>query len=101
MQALLTIKIDLKVRPRINAKKPYCKKSQVKRAKKPTVGKNILAFASQFSNFRDSFNHIKTVFHGGSIKLSIFNAKLYFTWIDYKHFILVMKSFTTFITYVL
>ena len=89
------------VRPRINVKKPYHEKSQAKRAKKSATGEKILAFTSQFSNFRDSFNHIKTAFRDGSIKLSIFNAKLYFTWIDYKHFILVTKSFTTFITYVL
>ena len=88
-------------RPRINIKKTYREKSRVKQGKKPAAGKKNLVFASRFSNFRDSFNHTKTAFHDGSIKLSIFNTKLYFTWIDYKHFILVTKSFTTFITYVL
>ena len=37
----------------------------------------MLAFAGQCSNFRDSFNHIKTAFRDGSIKISIFNAKFY------------------------
>ena len=66
-------------RPRINIKKPYHENSQ---AKKFATGEKILAFALRFSNFCDSFNHVKTAFRDGSIKLSIFNAKLYFTWID-------------------
>ena len=50
----------------------------MKQAKKPAAGEKMLAFTLQFSNFRDScFNHVKTVFCNGSIKLSIFNAKLY------------------------
>ena len=64
-------------RPPINVKKLYCEILRVKQAKKPAAVEKILAFASQFSNFRDSFNHIKMAFHDGSIKLSIFNAKLY------------------------
>ena len=85
----------------MNVKKPYREKSRAKRAKKPAAGEKILTLASRFSNFSDSFNHIKTAFRDGVIKLSVFNAKLYFTWIDYKHFILVTKRFTMFITYVL
>ena len=92
---------ELKNRPQVNIKKPYCEKLRAKWAKKPVTGEKMLAFASPFSNFRDSFNHIKTAFRDGSIKLSIFNAKLYFTWIDYKHFIWVTQNFTTFIAYIL
>ena len=73
-------------RPQINVKKPYCQKSRVERAKKPAADEKILVFASRFSNFPDSFNHIKTAFRDGSIKLSIFNAKLY-----YVHYLCSLK----------
>ena len=63
-------------RPRINIKKSYRKKWQVKRAIKPGAGGKFLAFALRFSDFRNSFNPIQTAFRGESTKILEFNAAI-------------------------